>query len=473
KAFNVCCLELQGFEADDLIATYAKAAAAKGAKVTIVSSDKDLMQLVGDGIEMLDPIKNKAITAVEVMEKFGVPPAQVVDVQALAGDPTDNVPGVPGIGIKTAAQLITEYGDLETLLSQAVSIKQPKRRESLLANADKARLSRQLVELRQDAPVPEPLEAMAVRGMDKAVLAEFLRHQGFKSVLQRFENKLGAAPASASASGAATPEAPEPQSVDYELVTDLDTLRRWIAEAREKGVVAVDTETTSLHALTCEIVGLSLSTEPRRACYIPLKHGAGSEIQGSLDLSQSGEATVAPALIPKHQALAELKELLEDPCVLKVGHNIKYDLHVLHNQGITVAPIDDTMMLSYVLDGATHGHGMDELSSLHLNHKTITFAEVCGTGKARITFDKVPLDRALAYAAEDADVTLRLHRLFRSRLVAERMVTVYETLERPLIAVLAAMERHGIRIDPDFLRTLSEDFEQRLRVLEAEIHDLA
>jgi DNA polymerase-1 len=480
RAFNVPCLELEGYEADDLIATYAAQAVAQGARVTIVSSDKDLMQLVGDGVEMMDPLKGRTIATPEVVEKFGVTPDKVVDVQALCGDPTDNVPGVPGIGVKTAAQLITEYGDLDTLLARAAEIKQPKRRETLLANAEMARISRELVRLKRDVPVAEPLDALAKRQPAPELLTAFVQQMGFKSILARLGGGAAAsAPAPKPAMAPMTPgeAAPAvappsaPDKVEYELVTTEAALDRWVSEATRLGVVAVDTETTGLDPLRVELVGVSLATAPGRACYIPVKHSP-AEAQGSLLLGDPG-APEAPRILPRQLVIDRLRPLLADPAVLKVGHNLKYDLHVLARCGLTLAPLDDTMLLSYVLDGARHGHGMDELAQLHLGHQTIKFADVCGSGKNQITFDRVPLDKALAYAAEDADITLRLHALLKGRLLAERMVTVYETLERPLVAVVADMERAGIKVDQAALLALSAEFGSRMAELEKEIHTLA
>jgi DNA polymerase-1 len=463
RAMSLSCLEMEGFEADDLIATYARQAVEQGARVTIVSSDKDLMQLVGPMVDMYDPMKNRAIGEAEVREKFGVPPLKVVDVQALCGDASDNVPGVPGIGVKTAAQLIEEYGDLDTLLARAGEIKQPKRREALLANADLARISRRLVLLRNDAPLPEPLAALAVQTPQPELLHDFLAAQGFKSLLARLNLRSGGGEAAKVGQ-----DAPKPVAASYELVTSLDALDGWIAAATKAGTVAVDTETTSLDPLRCLLVGVSLAVEPGRACYIPLRHQAEAA-QGSLDLGGSGPRADAPQLIALPQALARLRVLLEDPAVLKVGHNIKYDSHVFHGNGVEVAPVDDTMLLSYVLDGGAHGHGLDELCQLHFGHTNISFADVCGSGKAQITFDRVPLDKARDYAAEDADMTLRLHRLLKPRLLAERMVTVYETLERPLVPVIAAMEQAGVKVDRGVLVALSADFARRLGELEAEV----
>ncbi len=463
RAFNLPCIELPGFEADDLIASYAKQAREAGLEATVVSSDKDLMQLVRDGVAMFDPVKNRSIGPKEVEEKFGVGPDKVVEVQALAGDSVDNVPGVPGIGVKTAALLIQEYGDLETLLARAGEIKQPKRRENLLQFADQARISRQLVQLKDDVTLEVGLEGLHLRQPDPAALRAFLEENGFRSVIARLGDVLddGTVPVEEAA--------PKETVAEYELVQDIKALERWIAGAVEEGTVAVDTETTSLDALRADLVGVSLALSGGRACYIPLGH-TGAAAGGELDLENAAEV---PKQIPMKAALAAFKPLLEDPSVLKIGQNLKYDMLVLGRHGIEVAPMDDTMLLSYVLDGGLHGHGMDELARLHLGVETIKFKDVAGSGKSQITFDKVPLDIARDYAAEDADVTLRLHGALKSRLVADRMTTVYETLERPLVPVLTAMERDGIKVDRDALRTLSNDFAQRAAELEREIHKLA
>ena len=480
-ACDVAGIELDGFEADDLIATYARLGREAGARVTVVSSDKDLMQLVGPQVAMLDPIKNRAIDAEAVREKFGVGPDRVVDVQALCGDATDNVPGVPGIGIKTAAQLIGEYGDLDSLLARAGEIRQPKRRQTLLDNAEMARLSRELVRLRDDAPPPLPLSGLAVRPLDPARLGAFLTEQGFRSLLGRIERD-GAPPPRAPAPRPAAPPAdaihaaaPDAAATavlprdKYRLVTDLAELDQWIARATEAGVIGFDTETDSLDAVRATLVGVSLAVAPGEACYIPLRHSPAAE-QGSLDLGgEAAPAAAGPTLPPADQILARLAPLLADASVLKVGHNIKYDMQVLAGLGLDVTPLDDTMLLSYVLDGASHGHGLDELAQRHLGHTPIPYAAVCGSGKKQITFDRVPLDQARDYAAEDADVTLRLHALLKPRLLAERMSTVYETLERPLVPVIVAMERAGIKVDRAALAALSEDFAQRLTTLEAQV----
>ncbi|KIL97468.1 DNA polymerase I [Paramagnetospirillum magnetotacticum MS-1] len=470
RAFDLPAIELEGFEADDLIATYARLAVEAGASVTIVSSDKDLMQLVGPGVDMYDPMKNRAIGEAEVREKFGVAPDKVVDVQALCGDSSDNVPGVPGIGVKTAAQLIEEYGDLDTLLARASEIKQPKRRESLIEHAELARISRQLVRLRTDAPVPVPLADLDVKPPAPEKLAAFCAAQGFRSLMGRLNAKIPTtAPTATRAivdtASAEAPSLPPKVESDYELVTDLAALDRWVAQASKAGLVGFDTETTGLDPLRAKLVGVSLALAPGRACYIPVMHSSG-EAQGDL---LGGPSADAPKLIPAADILARLKPLLADPAVLKVGHNIKYDMQVMAGLGLAIQSFDDTMLLSYVLDGASHGHGLDELCLLHLGHRNISFAEVCGSGRNQVTFDRVPLDKACAYAAEDADMTLRLHGLLKPRLLLERMVSVYETLERPLVPVIAAMERDGIKVDRPQLMALSEDFGRRLTELETEV----
>jgi len=472
EALNVPAVDMDGFEADDLIATYARQAAEQGAEVTIVSSDKDLMQLVGPKITMLDAMKNRVIGEAEVVEKFGVGPDRVIDVQALAGDSSDNVPGVAGIGVKTAAQLIEEYGDLDSLLERAGEIKQPKRREKLIEQAEMARISRDLVTLRDDAPVEAALEDFHVREPEPDVLLGFLEAQGFKSLVVQWQARLGTDVGDA-ATGQTSSTGPE-----YELVTDADALKRWIAEAAREGTVAVDTETTSVDSMTAELVGISLSVFPGRACYIPVAHKKPGG-QQSLDLLAATEME-EPAndntdiqQMDRSEALDLLKPLLQDRGVLKVGQNIKYDMHLFERYGVSVAPVDDTMLLSYCVDGGLHGHGMDELARDFLDHDTIKFKDVAGSGKAQVTFDYVPLDKALDYAAEDAEVTLRLHKLFKPRLAQEHMTTVYETLERPLIGVLRKMESEGIKVETAELKRLSNEFAHRMADLETEIHGLA
>jgi DNA polymerase-1 len=462
RAFGVSCLELPGYEADDVIAAYCCQARDGGGEVVIVSSDKDLMQLVGDRVSMLDTMKNLRIGRAEVIEKFGVPPEKVIDVQALCGDAVDNVPGAPGIGVKTASALINEYGDLDTLLARAGEIKQDKRRQTLIDFADQIRLSRRLVTLDCDTPLPAPIGDLAVAPPDPATLAAFLETMEFRGLARR----LGEAGATAA------PAAPAPRDASaaidvgaYVCVRDLATLDAWIARATELGTVTFDTETDALSSANSGLVGVSLALTPGEACYIPLAHeaGEGLALEAAADLAQ----------IPLAEAIARLKPLLEDPQVLKVAQNAKYDLAVLSRYGVRVAPIEDTMLMSYVLEAGLHGHGMDELSALWLGHQPISFKEVAGTGKAQKSFRHVALDAATRYAAEDADVTLRLYHLLRPRLPRESLLTVYETLERPMPTVLADMECAGVRVDPERLRQLSHEFSLRMAELEAEAQTLA
>ena len=464
-AFGVPALEAPDWEADDLIAAYARAATEAGGEAVIVSSDKDLMQLIGPGVSMLDPIKQKPIGPAEVMEKFGVGPDKVIDVQALAGDSVDNVPGVPGIGVKTAAQLITEYGDLETLLARAGEIRQPKRREALVENAEKARISRELVRLRADAPMPQPIAELAAHAPDRPKLETWLRAQGFRSILARMGFD-GNAPIAADAKHEVqAPPKPEPSAPfgPYETVTTLAALQGWIEQARARGIVGFDTETDSLDAMRAHVVGFSLAVAPGRACYVPLRH------TGDL-------AGGTPAQIPFDQAIEALRPLLADRAVLKVLHNAKYDMLALSrpvNGACAVAPVDDTMLLSFCLEGGAHGHGMDELSTLHLAHTPISYDAVTGTGKARIPFSAVPLDRATAYAAEDADVTFRLWQMLKPRLREAKVLALYEQRERALIPVLLEMEAAGVLIDRADLSRMSADFARRMAVMEEEAHALA
>ena len=498
RAFSVPSIEMQGYEADDLIATYARLAREAGARVTIVSSDKDLMQLINDDVDMLDTMKLKTITREGVVEKFGVGPDKVIEVQALAGDSVDNVPGVPGIGIKTAALLINEFGDLETLLARAGEIKQQKRRESLIEFADQARISRRLVELEKNVPIEVPLEAMGLAEPDPEKLIAFLNDMEFTTLTRRVAERFGVdmekiAPAGEHPAAAAIPAEAAPaqpprhdtramapggtlgatlSGLDVSFaqarhigVTKADDLKQWVARATDQGFVAVDTETDSLDIMQARLVGVSLALLPGEACYIPLQHGAGS----GLDFGNAG----AVEQIPLKDALAILKPLLEDPSVLKIGQNLKFDMGVFAQHGIMLAPLDDTMHMSYALDAGRHGHGMDELSEIHLGHTPITFKEVAGSGKSQITFDQVPVEKAIAYAAEDADVTLRLWHILKPRLIAERKVTLYETLERPLVPVVVEMERAGIKVDKAVLARLSADFAQKMAQYEDEIYELA
>ncbi len=479
RAFGLPSIELEGFEADDLIATYARRAAAAGHRVTIVSSDKDLMQLVDERISIMDPMKNTMIGRDEVIARFGVPPEKVVDVQALAGDATDNVPGIPGIGIKTAAELINNYGDLENLLAHAADIKQPKRRERLIEHADMARLSRRLVELDDNAPVEAPVESFTIKEPDPDTLIGFLETQGFKSILARVKAELASAGHLVEHGDTAAAEAAA--DAGYALVQDTGALTAWIEAARTQGTVGLDTETNSLDSLNADLVGVSLALAApvggALACYIPLGHVA-PRTQGSLDLDGDGGDVRggggdAPRQIAMGDAIALLKPLLEDRGVLKVLHNAKYDSEVFAQHGIALSPVDDTMLLSYVLDGGLHGHGLDELALLHLGRTNIKYADVTGKGKNKIGFAEVALDDALDYAAEDADVTLALHAAFKPRLLTEHMTGVYETIERPLIAVLERMEQAGIKVDAAALKALSDDFDKRIAALGEEIHALA
>jgi DNA polymerase I len=528
RAFELPCLEQAGYEADDLIATYVREACEAGAIASIVSSDKDLMQLVSDCVTMYDTMKDKRIGPAEVVEKFGVGPDKVIEVQALIGDSTDNVPGVPGIGPKTAAQLIGEYGDLETVLARATEIKQQKRRESLIENADKARLSKALVTLDTHVPLDVPIGELAVHEPDHRSLIAFLKAMEFSTLTRRVadyaeidagdvapdERLKGVAPSpqggeerSEGAHAADEGQLPLPRppaaadlspagrgedkeaaaftpralaearveslrkiAVDrskYETVRTLARLKEWLARARDVGHVAIDTETTSLDPMQADLCGFSLALAPNEACYVPLSHREGGEGAG---LFAGGRAADQ---IEEKDAITALKPVLEAAGILKIGQNIKFDMQVFALRGIAVAPIDDTMLMSYVLDAGRSAHGMDALAEKWLLHKTIHYGDVAGTGKAQICFDQVMIDKATEYAAEDADVTLRLWMILKTQLVAHGMTNVYETLERPLVAVLAAMERRGISIDRQVLSRLSGEFAQTAARLEAEIKDLA
>ena len=466
-AFGVPGVELATWEADDLIASYARAAVAAGGRVTIVSSDKDLMQLVGDRVVMQDPIKQKPIGPAEVMEKFGVPPEKVVDVQALMGDSVDNVPGVPGIGPKTASQLIQEFGDVEGVLAAAEAMKPSKRRDMLLAHADAARISRKLVELCCDVPLPLPLQDLRAKEPHRETLVAWLLSQGFRSMVA----KLGAE------GPVPPPDIPVPDATaqppfgPYECVTTLDGLQAWIAEARTAGVVGLDTETDSLDALRAELVGFSLATAPGRACYVPLRHRlSAAAAQPTLD----GEMPDAPVQLDMAAALAVLGPLLRDASVLKVCQNAKADLLALARAGLDgVGPVDDATLLSYAQACGAHGHGLDELALRHLGHKPVSLDSVTGTGRARLPFAEVPLDRATAYAAEGADLALRLWHVLRPRLRTALALTTYERTERRLVPVLIAMEQAGVKVDETELRRMSADFAIRMESLERGIHELA
>ncbi|YBV95658.1 DNA polymerase I [Phyllobacteriaceae bacterium JZ32] len=523
KAFNLPCIEKEGYEADDLIATYARLAVEAGGDVTIISSDKDLMQLVNHKVSMYDGMKDKQISIPEVIEKWGVPPEKMIDLQALTGDSTDNIPGIPGIGPKTAAQLLEEYGDLDTLLARASEIKQQKRRENIIAFADQARLSRQLVTLKNDTPIDLGLDALVLEPQDGPRLIGFLKAMEFTSLTRRVaettgtdaaeiepvpvETEWGAAahgpdldkgeadgsaeattaevaggsvaasvPTVSSEAAALTPAALAKSRVDaalgqkidttgYVCIRDLATLQAWIDEATETGFVAFDTETNSLFPMEAELIGLSLALAPGRAAYVPLAHksGTGDLLGGGMLENQ----------IPLDQALAALKPMLEDRSVLKIAQNMKFDWLLMHRYGIDIAPFDDTMLISYALDAGPGGHGMDSLSERWLGHKTIHYKEVAGSGKSAVSFDMVDLERATAYAGEDADVTLRLWRVLKPRLAAEGAVSVYERLERPLVTVLARMEARGISVDRQILSRLSGELAQSAAAIEDEIYKLA
>ena len=476
RAFGLPSIEMEGYEADDLIATYAAQADSAGATVTVVSSDKDLMQLVGGGVGMIDPMKNTDIGPDEVLAKFGVGPERVVDVQSLAGDSVDNVPGAPGIGIKTAATLINEYGDLDTLLARAEEIKQPKRRQTLIDHAEQIRISRDLVTLKRDVPVEHNLDEFTLNEPDAETLLAFLAEMEFRTLTNRMAEALGTeAPAvgtvvetetaDAGAPGAVR-EWPELKTDDYQTIRTGDTLHAIIEQAYESGVLCIDLETNSLDEMVAEIAGFALSPTPGVAAYVPVAHVSGED-----DLLGSAER--APDQLGLDHVLQALRPILADPAILKIGQNLKYDLKVLARHDTPVAPIDDTMLLSYALDSGLGGHGMDELSERHLGHKPISIKTLLGTGKSAITFDRVEIEKAAPYAAEDADVTLRLWHKLKPRLAAEKVATVYQTLERPLIPVLVDMERNGIKVDREILGTMSNRLAQKMAQFEDEIYELA
>ncbi len=470
RAFGLACIEEVGFEADDIMATLAVQAREAGARVTIVSSDKDLMQLVGDGVEMYDAMKNKRIGREQVEEKFGVGPERVIDVQSLAGDSVDNVPGAPGIGIKTAALLINEYGDLDSLLERAGEIKQPKRRESLIDNANQIRTSRELVTLKTDMQMDCTFEDFEVRAPNPDTVLGFLADMEFRTMSARIANKLGVSAPVIDIPNGARVNAPKEQvpfdSSKYECVRDASELNRWVHKIYECGYVAVDTETTGLNEMIVDLVGICLSVKAGEACYIPLSHKGGED-----DLF--GGSSLVEGQMNLDEALKILRPVLQDTSIIKIGQNMKYDAKIFARYEVAIAPVDDTMLLSYALNGGKHNHGMDYLSERYLEHKPISIKTVLGAGKSAITFDKVGIDDAVKYAAEDADITLRLWQLFKPQLHSVGVTKVYETLERPLIPVLAEMEMHGIRVDRDTLSRMSNNFAQSMSGLEAEIYELA
>ena len=473
RAFGLACIEQEGFEADDIIATLAIKARDAGGHVTIVSSDKDMMQLVGNGVEMFDAMKNKRIGIEQVEEKFGVGPNRVIDVQSLAGDSVDNVPGAPGIGVKTAALLINEYGDLDSLLERASEIKQPKRRETLIENADQIRTSRELVTLKTDMEMDCLLDDFEVQAPDPEVVLKFLSEMEFRTMSARIANKLGV---NAPEIILVDKNINENQIIDaeyipitsdkYELINDINGLNRWIEKIYQRGYVAVDTETTGLNDMIVDLVGICLSVEVGEACYIPLGHTNGED-----DLF--GGASLCEGQIKLEEALTILRPVLEDSSILKIGQNIKYDTKIFARYDVSLAPVDDTMLLSYAINGGKHNHGMDYLSERYLDHKPISIKTLLGSGKSAITFDKVSISNAVKYAAEDADITLRLWKLFKPMLHESNVTKVYETLERPLIPVLAKMEMNGIKVDRNTLSRMSNNFAQSMSGLEAEIYNLA
>jgi DNA polymerase I len=467
ESFGLPVIELSGFEADDLIASYAAQASSQSIPVTIVSSDKDLMQLVSPLVRMMDPIKNLFIYRDQVFEKFGVAPEQVIDVQSLAGDAIDNVPGVPGIGIKTAAQLIVEYGSLEQLLEKASEIKQPKRREALIAHADDARISKQLVTLKTDLDLPVSLSNLTQASLTDQSLFDFLNQQGFKSLLARLNRTetFSQTPILKSVD-TKTDEIPtvklSAQKGQYQLVQTSEDLQKIVLQIKAQGLMSVDTETTSLTPSQARLVGISIAVEEAQAFYIPLTHFQQDDLLGSAQNKDVIQLDVG-------YVMTVLKPLLEDPAILKIGHNLKYDWQLFHQYGIQITPCEDTMLMSYVLNGTKHGHGLDELAHIYCGHKMISYDEITGTGKNRISFDQVALDRACDYAAEDADFTLRLYHVFRARLAREKMMFVYEDIERPLIDIIAKMEFQGVLVDPIVLKHLSHIFSQKISDLEANI----
>jgi len=454
-AFNLPSVDLPNYEADDLIATYAEQILAKGAKVTIVSSDKDLMQLYRKDVRLFDPMKNKFITPEDIVTKFGVGPEKVIDVQSLAGDSSDNVPGVPGIGVKTAAELINKYGTLEKLLDNAQEIKQNKRRETLIENKDKAIISKKLVTLMKDVPVERKIEEFQLKEIDKDKLYKFLREMEFNRLLSSVISAYGE-PELRDDATEAKPEKKQ-QNIDkknYHLIASEKEIDEWINEAEEAGELAIDTETSSLDAHQADLVGISLSTKIGKACYIPIGH----KFKGCLK---------------KETVIKKLKPLLEDKSVKKIGQNIKFDFIVLFKQGINMNSMEDTMLMSYVLDAGKNRHNMDTLSEIHLQHKTISFKEIVGTGKKEINFSDVELDKAMEYAAEDADITYRLYKIFSKNLKLEKLTNIYEIFEKPLIKILAFMEIEGIKVDNKFLKVLSEKFEKKINKLEKEVFKIS
>ena len=473
NALNLHFLDMEGYEADDLIATYAAQSLQKGYEVTIVSADKDLMQLIRPGVEFFDPMKDKYFTPEDVREKFGVYPNRVVDVQALAGDSTDNIPGVPGIGLKTAAELINQFGSLGEVLARAEEIKQNKRRETLIANKDQAEISLQLVTLKADVPTTQPIEDFPCQKPDLGTIMDFVTRYGFNSIRPRVEKWVSER---CSEEGENTVFKAQPQEIkaNYQLVQDEKTLKLWAEKIKQTGYFAFDTETNGLNPQFDKIVGFSMATSAGEACYVPLNHFKSDE-KSNLDLFSSNQ-TNAPQQLSYEIISKYLKPLFEGKSILKIGHNIKFDMHFMQQvlgADCIIAPYDDTAVISYVLDGTEHGHGLDELAKTYFDHQMIAYEEVCGSGKNKITFDKVELDKALAYAAEDADFTLRLHQVLKPRLFSEHQMSVYEDLDRPLVRILQTMESAGVKVNRENLRRLSADFATKMQDYEQQIYHLA
>ena len=454
-AFNLPSVDLPNYEADDLIATYVDQILKKGAKVTIVSSDKDLMQLYKKGVRIFDPMKNKFITDDDVVKKFGVDASKVIDVQSLAGDSSDNVPGVPGIGVKTAAELINKYGTLENLLKSAHEIKQNKRRETLIENKDKALISKKLVTLDHKSPVNRELSEFKLQNINKDKLYKFLREMEFNRLLSSAISAYGEPELESNKIEIQNLEKQQTiNNKNYYLINSLNEIDKWIEEAEEVGEVAVDTETTSLDPHQADLVGISLCSKIGKACYIPIGHKS-------------------PKCLKKDAVIKKLKKILEDPSIKKIGQNIKFDFIVFYKCGITLSSMEDTMLMSYVLDAGKNRHNMDTLSEIHLGHKTISFKDMVGTGKKEINFSEVELDKAKDYAAEDADVTFRLYKKFIKNLKSEKMINIYEIFEKPLIKILAFMEIEGVEIDSKFLKSLSSKFEKKIQKLEKEVFKIS
>ena len=454
-AFNLPSIELLNYEADDLIATYVEEILKKGAQVTIVSSDKDLMQLYRKDVRIYDPMKNKFITEEDVKKKFGVDSNKVIDVQALAGDSSDNVPGVPGIGVKTAAELINKFGTLEKLLKSAHEIKQNKRRETLIENKDKALISKKLVTLKNDVPTNIKLDQLSLKEIDKEKLYKFLREMEFNRLLSSAISVYGEPNFSTTKDNAIIKNKENPiDKKNYYLIDDINEIDNWIKEAEEIGEISVDTETNSLDPHQADLIGISLSTKIGKACYIPIGHKSKKNID-------------------KNLVLEKLKPLLEDPSIQKIGQNIKFDFIVFFKQGIEITSMEDTMLMSYVLDAGKNRHNMDTLAEIHLGHKTIAFKDLVGTGKKEINFSEVDIEKAKDYAAEDADITLRLYQKFKKSLKTEKMTNLYETFEKPMIKILALMEIEGIMIDSKFLKTLSLKFEKKIKKIQNEVFKIS